>query len=239
MLGKCYLCGGTKGDRQPGGNAASTKPGWRVAFRHLSSKEGGRKDMRFTYLPIIVAFGAATLVPVGGTALAAPPAQSQQTSLSMLSEGFYADRATELLEQVRDISFQLSLDCERLKAVAAAPALDWRSHANYLAVIRDHINRTGDLLREMDAIRRGLSAWQQQAMDRVVPVAAELARRTEAAIVHLRENPSSIRVSEYRDHVSAMSDHSDEMKQYVSDFLEYGETRENLRELEMRLELAS
>ena len=195
--------------------------------------------MRFTYLPIIVAFAVATLVPVGGAALAAPPAQSQQAPLSMLSEGFYADRATELLEQVRDISFQLSLDSERLKAVAAVPELDWQSHANYLALIRDHINRTGDLLREMDAIRSGLSAWQQQAMDRVVPIAAELARRTEAAIVHLRENPSSIRVSQYRDHISAMSDHSGEMRQYVSDFLEYGETRENLRELEMRLELAS
>lgn len=194
--------------------------------------------MRLSHLSIIGVFAAAMLVPTSGTALAAPPNPPQQMGVPADGEGMYVDRATELLKQLRTVSLQLSRDSESLKAVTALPDTHWLSHAYYVAGIREHINRAGDLLREMEGIRSGLAPWQRQAVDRVVPVAAALAQRTEAVITHLRENPHAIRVAEYRDHVSAVWDHSEDMRQSVRDFLDYGETRDNLNELEQRLEMS-
>jgi hypothetical protein len=93
--------------------------------------------------------------------------------------------------------------------------LDWRSHAHQLALAKQHINGIGDRLQNLQAIRNTAAPWQQQAIESIVPVATQLAARTEAAINHL----------------STIAEHSDQMKQSIDVFLDMATTQDKLDSL--------
>jgi hypothetical protein len=92
------------------------------------------------------------------------------------------------------------------------------------------------LLGQLRDIRHGASPWQQRAIERIYPVALELANRTEAAIGHLNENKSRLFDPDYQNHLATIAERAEEMKTSVADFLELGETQEKLGELQEKLE---
>ena len=66
-------------------------------------------------------------------------------------------------------------------------------------------------------------------------MAAELAAQTEAAINHLNENRDHLLTPEYADHLSTIAEHSDQLNQSVSDFLELASTQDKLDRLREKL----
>lgn len=186
--------------------------------------------MRLNLKPMIVALAAAALL-CGGSALASP-------SPSADSSANWSDRASALLTEIQRETAQLGPHADTLKTFARNPGLSWQSHASYLHRVKGHINGVGESIAELQRIRDAVRPWQQQAITQVTSHAAQVAASTQAAILHLRENQSYLFVPEYTSHLTTIADRSEDMKQTVDKFLEYGKTQQKLQRLQAELELA-
>lgn len=184
---------------------------------------------RITYLPV------ATLL-VAGMLSAAPPAGQPTTVVAEAAGWDFQNEASESLREIRSLAVKLDRDAETLESLARGNQAGWESHANYLNLAKEHINGMGKLLGRLRDIQHVASPWQQRAIERIYPVALELANRTEAAIGHLNENRSRLFDSDYRNHLATIAERAEEMKTSVADFLELGETQEKLTQLQEKLE---
>ncbi|HEY3937813.1 MAG TPA: hypothetical protein VGL97_10300 [Bryobacteraceae bacterium] len=165
----------------------------------------------------------AALVAAG--LFASPPAASAAT-----------DEVTQQLKETRRLIGKLNIDADRLVSFTHGSRLGWQTHAFQLNQIRDHINAIGEDLAWLQVMRPVSAPWQQAAIDRVVPVAADLADRTTAAIGHLNENQSLLFAPEYVDHLQTIAGLADHMDGTLGDYLKMAQTRDNLQALEERLE---
>lgn len=144
--------------------------------------------------------------------------------------------ASELLDEVQGLSVKLRRDAETLKSFARNHNVSWRSHATQLNLMRDHVNAIGDRLARLQDIRHVTAAWQQEAIDLIHPVAADVANRTEAAILHLNEYQGYLFAPDYQEHVTAVADQASELENHVGDFLEYAAAQQQLEQLRGTLE---
>jgi tetrahydromethanopterin S-methyltransferase subunit G len=148
----------------------------------------------------------------------------------------YAEEASGLLRQIRSLSVQLAEDSDFLELNSRWNQLDWRSHAWRLDQIGDRVNAMGENLQRLQEIQSMIAPWQQKALERVMPNAVALASHTEEAIAHLNDHQGNLWVLPYTDHVSAMSDHAEDIKKTVNAFLDYAKTSDRLKGLERQLE---
>ena len=147
-------------------------------------------------------------------------------------------RASTLLAEIQNEAAEITPHAETLRTFSRTPGRSWQSHAEYLQGVKDHINAVGERVAELQRIRDSASPWQQKAITEVTSHAAQVAASTQAAIVHLRENQDRLFVPEYRDHLKTIADRSRDMKQTVDKFLDYEETQQKLRRLQVELEIA-
>jgi hypothetical protein len=80
-------------------------------------------------------------------------------------------------------------------------------------------------------MRGSAAPWQREAIDSIVPVATQLASRTEAAINYLNENPGQLFVPVYTEHLGAIAGHADRMKESVDVYLDLASTQDRLDRL--------
>jgi signal transduction histidine kinase len=193
--------------------------------------------MRLNSKRWIVALAAVVLLG-GGSALAFPPnsatAAPEKDQVSMSLSG----RASTLLAEIQAEAAGLRRHAEVLRTFARSPQHSWQSHASRLVGVKDHINAVGERTAELQRIRHAVLPWQQQAITEVTAHAAQVAASTQAAIVQLNENRNSLYIPEYRDHLTTIADRSEDMKQTVNKFLDYGKTQQKLQRLQAELELA-
>lgn len=194
--------------------------------------------MRSKWVKRIVSVGVITIF-LAGSLYAFPKAPGSNQDGTPTVNWYFVERSTALLKELQGVAGKLNRDAETLGSFARSPRLSWQSHAHYLNNARDHINKAGSLLTELQSMRHGVALWQQQAIDRITPVAAETAAHTEAAIKHLRENQGRHFVPEYTDRLTMIKDRAAEMNQTVDNFLDYGETQRKLLHLQRTLEVGS
>ena len=175
----------------------------------------------------------AALLLTGSVFAAAPASQSSAITIEAPAWDFQKE-ASDALREVQVLSGKLRLNAEKLESFPRSK-LSWESHANQLNLVRGHINQIGERLERLQEIRHATSPWQQQAIDRIVPVAVELATGTEAAIGHLNEDKGHLFAPAYSGHLSAISDRADEMKESVNTFLEFAETEQKLEGLQTKI----
>jgi hypothetical protein len=194
-----------------------------------------KRNMSMNVIRKIGYTGIAALLLTGSVIAAAPPRQSSAINTKAPAWNFQKE-ASDALKEVQVLSGKLRLDTEKLESFPRSK-LSWESHANQLNLVRDHINQIGERLERLQEIRHVTSPWQRQAIDRIVPGAAELASRTQAAIMHLNENRGYLFAPTYADHLSTIAEQADEMKTTVDTFLEYADTEQKLQRLQERLEV--
>ena len=79
--------------------------------------------------------------------------------------------------------------------------------------------------------------WQQEAIDRIIPVAQKLASNTTAAIEHLNKNQLRVKTPPYQEYVKSNAEAAANLAALVKDFVEYGKTRTTLEAYERKLEV--
>lgn len=172
---------------------------------------------------------------------ASPPPLTSSATAPATSEvnWFSADRVSTLLQSLQNLNVALTRDAQTLNTFARSTQISWRSHSHYLGNVRDHVNQSGRLLSELQELRNTAHPWQRDAINRIVPIAVDLAGHTEAAIVHLNDNQSRLLAPEYVEHLDGIGDRSLDLQEAVNDFVDYGKTLERLEGLERRLEVTS
>lgn len=177
--------------------------------------------------------GAAALL-LSGSLMTASPVRSTSAVAVEASDWDFQGEAADLLKEVQTMSGQLRTDADQLASFSRSN-LSWESHAHQLSAVKEQINTIGDRLARLQEIRHVTSPLQQRAIDRVVPIAAELASHTRAAIEHLNDNRNYLFAPAYNDHLMAIADGAEEMKRSLDNFLDYASTQQKLEQLQEKL----
>jgi hypothetical protein len=193
--------------------------------------------MRFTSfltrsLPLATLALAGSLM--SGQAVPVIPAEAPITSAY---SPFTEDQVSDVLRQVQSRAYQLSVDADVLQSYTHGSQLTWQAHASKLNAVRGHINAIGQHLRYLQNVHGASAPWQQQAINRLVPSAAMIADSTTAAIGLLNDNRRHISLPEYADHVQALYQQADQLKQSMNHFVELDKTQQKLEAIQNSLQL--
>jgi hypothetical protein len=191
--------------------------------------------MRTILKRMIIALAAVAVLGTGSV-FASPPVPSPVTS-ETADLAYLSGRASTLLAEIKKEAVELTRHADILRTFAGNFQYSWQSHTFYLNKVKGHINAVGERTAELQQIRYAVLPWQEQAITEVTSHAAKVAASTQAAIIYLNENQGRHFVPEYRDHLTAIADGSEDMKQTVDKFLDYEKTQEKLRRLQNELEL--
>jgi hypothetical protein len=146
---------------------------------------------------------------------------------------------TQLLADAREKAAELSRDADDMESLIRSD-VSWQSHADMLEQVKEHVNQLGRIAAQLEQKRDSASPWQQQAIDRMLPVLKELAANTTAAINHLNENKARpLQMSSYPQYLKENAESAHNLADMISSFVKYGETRAKVEKLEQKLEIAS
>jgi hypothetical protein len=149
-----------------------------------------------------------------------------------------SDEISKLLSQVKADAVQLKDDAYEMESFTRS-GVSWESHAMKIATIKEHVNALGKRLLDLQEKRSAGSQWQQQAIDRILPVLKDLAANVEATINHLnREQGRRLNTSEHKEYLETNAALAAEMSALVADFVSYGQTKAKFERLSEKLELA-
>ncbi len=207
-----------------------------IAFMEAKANfhQGETKTMRSTilrksvYVPLL-ALGLTTLAPAAVTIKAPAVAESLNPSVE--------NEASRLLKQVKALSGELKATGERLEGLTLPNKLDMQdTHAYELTEAREHINAIGKRLDRLQAIQSAAAPWQQNAIDEIVPVAANIAAHTQSAIEHLNENRGFLYAPAYADYLAGIAQQSSELKSTVDAYLDFASTSDQHQKLQQKLD---
>jgi signal transduction histidine kinase len=147
-----------------------------------------------------------------------------------------SDQVSQILSEVKTQANQLRDDADKLESYTRAQT-NWESHAEAVSRIKDDINGMSGMLAKLEKERGASAAWQQTAIDRIVPVAKELAANTTGAIERLSAHPTRLKTPDYQNYLEAIADSAANLAATVNNFVDYGRTRQRLERLASKLEL--
>ena len=145
---------------------------------------------------------------------------------------------TKLLAQARDQAAVLSRDADEMEALTRTQA-SWETHADVLHRIKEDVNNMAPIVKKLEQERNSASPWQQQAIDRMLPLLRELATNTTAAINHLNQNKTRPATPDYAEYLRENADTARQLADSISNFVQYGQTRARMEQLEQKLEIAN
>ena len=181
------------------------------------------------YLPLL----ALALAPV---ASASPAMNIKNSTVAEGQARNFETEASDLLKEIKSLSGKLRTDASTLESYKRQPRLSWQTHAGQLTKAREHINAIGERLDRLQAIQSVTAPWQQRAIDEIVPVAADVAAHTQSAIEHLNENRTYLYAPVYAEHLTSISEQSNELNDSVDAFLEFGDTSDQLDRMQQKLD---
>ncbi|HEV2425121.1 MAG TPA: hypothetical protein VGZ29_09875 [Terriglobia bacterium] len=151
-----------------------------------------------------------------------------------------SEEVSKLLAEVKAETHELEKDAENLSAWTRAKNISWEGHTGQTELIREHVNKTGRLLTELQNAREGASPWQQKAIDEIHPALKSLADNTRATITLLSENKSRIHANpEYRDLATANYDLARELAALVTEYIDYGKHQAEFQRLHEKLQVSA
>ena len=140
------------------------------------------------------------------------------------------NEVTQLLEDIKVQAADLQRDSDELESFSRSN-VSWESHAAELDAIKERINKIGQTIQKLQNMRGSASPWQQEAIDRIIPVAQKLASNTTAAIEHLNRNPKHLQDPEYQQYLKSNAEAARQLSGMVKDFVEYGKTKNKMEEI--------
>jgi hypothetical protein len=152
------------------------------------------------------------------------------------AESAQADKVSSILSAAKIQAFQLKEDADVLETYTRSN-VSWESHADAIDRMKENVNQMGHLLAELQDNRKNAAPWQQAVIDRIIPVAKELASNTTSAIETLNKNPRSINTGPYQEYVEALYDSANNLASTIANFTEYGKTKERMERLANKLEI--
>jgi len=149
-----------------------------------------------------------------------------------------AEKVSRILSDAKMQAYQLKVDADNLEAYSRSNAT-WESHADAINRIKDDVNTMGRTLAKLEENRTSAEPWQRTAIDRIMPVAKELAANTTAATEQLAKFPRRLNTPTYQDYLEAICDSATNLASTITDFVDYDKTRQRLARLSGKVEVES
>src|ERR1700685_4648881 len=134
---------------------------------------------------------------------------------------------TDLLSQAAQQAAQLSHDADDMESLLHSD-VSWQSHADMLNRIRDDVNTLGKTVARLNTTYQSGSEWQQQAVDRILPLLRELASNTTAAINHLNTNQVRPTTPDYVSYLEGNAETAHPLAEVTSHLVRYAKSRTTL-----------
>lgn len=145
-----------------------------------------------------------------------------------------SEQVSRLLSDAKTMAYQLKEDAFEMETFTRM-TVSWQSHAVAIARIREHVNALGKQASKLKEMRTVASPWQRTAIDRMEPYLDELGGYISAAIEHVNDKQHSL--IEYNDYLEANADYASDLATMISNFVDYGKTRQRLERLSSKLEI--
>jgi len=155
--------------------------------------------------------------------------------LALLSAGTSAVAAdvSSLFQEARTTAAQLQRDAVTMETYTRSN-VTWPSHSAQISQIKDHINKAGEILAQLQSARAEAQPWHQDTIDRITPVLKQLASDTEAIINHLNENPNRLRDPNYMQYLRSNAQSAGELSAAVGNVVDYDNTRTRMEDLKSK-----
>jgi len=140
---------------------------------------------------------------------------------------------TSQLKEAKQASYELRNTTDRLRAITRGSGHHWQSHSRSLNEAREHVNRLGQMLADLEELKPHASATQQMAIESMRPQLAQTAKALTSAIELVRDGSHNIRFSPYGDAVEAVSEHSTSLHDTLDTVLKYESAKARLDGLEL------
>jgi hypothetical protein len=163
-----------------------------------------------------------------GTLFVQPGSLSAQTADSR--------EVTQLLSQVREHAVLAEDDAQLLDSYTRS-SVSWQSHAVRINLMKEHVNNLIADFNKAKELRSLGSTWQQEAIDNVEPLLKSMADHLGAAIDHLNQNQSRVKMAPWQDYVRANREFAFRTASLIRDYLDYGEAAIKVDDLEKKLEI--
>jgi hypothetical protein len=159
--------------------------------------------------------------------LSSAPAIASSRSVKDSEEvfGFLAEAKTEAV--------QLQKSAEEMNSFEPFTT-NWKTQAAKIDEVKRHVNRLGELVMKMNNAEAP-SPWQHQAIREVTPMVEELASCVTMTIYHLSENPDRLAFTSFPEYVAANAALATDIAELISDYVEYGEAKQDIEEISFEL----
>lgn len=176
-----------------------------------------------------LAFSAAPSFAAGNGAC--PSGTPVATSYSATVE----QQTDKLLRDVQPDAQRTRHRAARLQSFFASENHDWLEHTEYLAQIREEINKMGETLCSLQALRGGAAPWQQTAIDKMESQVREMAIHTQQAIQFSNNNRLHMWDPTYEGHVNNIYREACALTRTLDDSINYARVQKQYKNLKQDL----
>ena len=146
-----------------------------------------------------------------------------------------SEHVAKLLSDAKTMAFQIKEDAVAMESYTRMN-VSWESHAAAINQVKDRINELVRHTAKLRDAKASGSPWQRTAIDRITPFLDELTGYTYAVIEHIngevKHSPA-----EYKDYLQANADYATDLAAMISDFVDYGKTKDRMQRLAEKLEI--
>jgi len=146
-----------------------------------------------------------------------------------------ATAVKETLKDIQESALAAADEAEHLEQFIANPAYSPESHLDKLMALKEEVNRMGRDVGSLEAERDSLAPWEQQALDKTLPLLKETAANTKNAIEYFNENRTHLWADNYREYANNISRDSEQITKTLKDYLKYAKAHDQELHLEQSL----
>lgn len=174
----------------------------------------------------------ATLAVLSPGVLMARPHSRSVTDGSQV--GYARTEGRILLNQIQDHASAISKEVGPLDLQTRYGEVDWWTQSSTLNEVRDNVNVIGKDLNRLVELRTQLEPWEQREIDRIAPLAVEIADATKDGIRTFNRNQDHTWNTQLPADLTTLSNKADELSKSVNESLESAKLNKEIERLEQK-----
>jgi septal ring factor EnvC (AmiA/AmiB activator) len=183
-----------------------------------------KEEMMLLTNKLLIASSAIAVLLVAGSALAETSTKNAQLA--------------EQLADFKSTAFEMRREADTLKSFTPNKRLSWQSHTHRLDALKNHVNKMGKTLAELEASKPTATESQGMAIEQARPHLVSVAHNLTQAIELVNENRNNVHWGEYGEAVSNLYAHADALHTKLDTILDYENAKVRLDRLELQPALA-
>jgi len=140
----------------------------------------------------------------------------------------------EITEQLKDFKYaasQMRTEADTLWSFARTKQLSQQSHSARHVVLKEHINRMGETLAQLEAQKSEATDLERMAIEHARPHLAAAADHLTDAMNLVQENSKNVLFQNYSESAEGLSAHANELYDKLDTILDYNDAKVRMDDL--------